>query len=215
MAPNSRFAKGNHILLAMPPADREMLQAHLTLVELPVRTMLEQPLKPIESVYFITDAIASVVAKYPDKDIEIGLVGCEGMTGTAILLGAASSSHSTYIQVAGQSQKISSDKFRQCLNESHTMRRWLLRYVHAFSVQTAHTAVANVRATVPERLARWLLMSHDRGPGDELALTHEFLSTMLATRRAGVTEALHVLLDKGFISSERGHITVANRKGLE
>jgi CRP-like cAMP-binding protein len=184
-------------------------------VELPVRTKLEQPLKAIENVYFVSDAIASVVAKYPDKDIEIGLVGCEGMTGTAIILGANSSSHSTYIQVAGKGHQISADKFRHCMSESQTLRPWLLKYVHAFAVQTAHTAVANVRANIAERLARWLLMSHDRVPGNNMALTHEFLSTMLATRRAGVTEALHVLLEKGFIGAERGHITVIDRKGLE
>jgi CRP-like cAMP-binding protein len=199
----------------MPPPDCEALQPHLTPVELPVRTKLEQPLRTIEHVYFMSNGIASVVAKYPEKDIEIGLVGCEGMTGIAIILGAESSSHSTYIQVAGNGQQIPSGKFRQCMSDSQTLRPWLLRYVHAFSVQTAHTAVANVRANISERLARWLLMSHDRVPGNSLNLTHEFLSTMLATRRAGVTEALHVLLHKGFVSSERGQITVADRKGLE
>ena len=140
---------------------------------------------PIEHVYFITDAIVSVVAKYLENDVEIGIIGCEGMTGSALILGAESSSYATYIQVAGKGQRISSEKFRQCMDQSQTLRPWLLRYVHAFAVQTAHTGVANARARIPERLARWLLMSHDRVPGDELALTHEFLSTMLATRRAG------------------------------
>jgi CRP-like cAMP-binding protein len=106
--------------------------------------------------------------------------------------------------MAGDAQRMSSDSFRRCMDGSQTLRPWLLRYVHAFSVQTAHTAVANARAEVPERLARWLLMSHDRAPGNDMALTHDFLGTMLGSRRAGVTEALHVLAAKGFIDTERG-----------
>ena len=215
MAAASYFAKGNRLLQAMLRADCEALQRHLSPVELPLRQKLEQPLQPIEHVYFVIDAIASVVANYPERDIEIGIVGCEGMTGSAIIMGATSSSHATYIQLAGDAHRMSSDSFRQCMSDSQTLRPWLLRYVHAFSVQTAHTAAANVRADLPERLARWLLMSHDRVPGNEMALTHEFLATMLGTQRAGVTEALHVLVSKGLIDTERGRIVVANRKGLE
>jgi CRP-like cAMP-binding protein len=215
MASASRFAKGNHILQSMTRDDCDALEQHLAPVELLLRQKMELPLRPIEHVYFITDAIVSVVAKYLENDVEIGIIGCEGMTGSALILGAESSSYATYIQVAGKGQRISSEKFRQCMDQSQTLRPWLLRYVHAFAVQTAHTGVANARARIPERLARWLLMSHDRVPGDELALTHEFLSTMLATRRAGVTEALHVLVEKGFVNTQRGRIVVADRQGLE
>jgi CRP-like cAMP-binding protein len=215
MAPNSRFAKGNHLLLAMPREDSEALQKYLSPVELVLRQKLEQPLQPIQDIYFILDAIASVVSKYPDKDVEIGTIGCEGMTGCAIILGARSSSHATYIQLAGNGQRISVENFQRCMNESPTLRLWLLRYVHALSVQTAHTAVANVRANISERLARWLLMSHDRVSGNEIHLTHEFLATMLGTRRAGVTEALHLLAAQQLLRMERGCITVVNRKGLE
>jgi CRP-like cAMP-binding protein len=215
VAPNSRFARGNHILLSMTREDREALEKHLTPVEFVLRQKLEQPLRQITDVYFMTDAIASVVAKYPERDVEIGIIGCEGMTGSAIILGADSSSHATYIQVAGNGRRISSENFRLCMDGSRTLRGWLLRYVHALSVQTAHTGVANARAGLAQRLARWLLMSHDRVPGNEMALTHEFLSTMLATRRAGVTEALHVLIAQGLVNTQRGVIVVADRKGLE
>ena len=215
MVAASYFAKGNRLLQAMPRADCEALQRHLSPVELALRQKLEQPFQPIEHVYFVTNAIASVVTKYAERDVEIGVVGCEGMTGSAIILGATSSSHATYVQMAGDGQRMSSDAFRQCMSDSQTLRPWLLRYVHAFSVQTAHTAAANVRAELPERLARWLLMSHDRAPGNDMAITHEFLATMVGTRRAGVTEALHILVSKGFIDTERGRITVVNRKGLE
>jgi CRP-like cAMP-binding protein len=215
MAAASYFAKGNRLLQAMPRNDCEALQRHLSPVELPLRHKLEQPFQPIEHVYFVEDAIASVVAKYPERDVEIGIVGCEGMTGSAIIMGATSSSHATYIQLAGDAHRMSSDSFRQCMRDSPTLRSWLLRYVHAFLVQTTHTAVANARANLPERLARWLLMSHDRVRGNEMTLTHEFLATMVGIRRAGVTETLHVLVAKGLIETRRGRIVIANRKGLE
>jgi CRP-like cAMP-binding protein len=91
----------------------------------------------------------------------------------------------------------------------------LMRYVQAFMVQTAHTAIANARGTLTERLTRWLLMAHDRVPADKLALTHEFLSLMLAVRRPGVTEALQSLEDRNLIACGWREITVLNRKGLE
>jgi CRP-like cAMP-binding protein len=95
------------------------------------------------------------------------------------------------------------------------MERLFLRYVQAFMVQTAHTAVANARATLEERLARWLLMAHDRTDDDELPLTHEFLSLMMGTRRPGVTEAMHVLTSHGLIKPERGMIRMLDREGLK
>jgi CRP-like cAMP-binding protein len=177
---------------------------------------MERPNKPIEDVYFMENAIASVVA-LPSRDVqvEIGLIGCEGMSGTAIVAGTDRSPHSTYIQVAGKGLRIKANHFKKALNESSTLRIQLMKFVHAFSVQTAHTAVANARAILEIRLARWLLMAHDRVPGNTLALTHEFLSLMLACRRAGVTEALQTLTDQELISAKRGEITIHNRKGLE
>ncbi len=175
MAAASRFLKGNHILQAMPRADCDALRQYLLPVYLSLRQHLEHPLKPIEAIYFMEDAIASIVAVYREKEVEVGIVGCEGMTGTAIVLGADSSSHATYIQVAGAGQRISTENFQSCMRRSQTLRPWLLRYVHALAAQTAHTAVANARADLVQRLARWILMSHDRVPGNDLMLTHEIL----------------------------------------
>jgi hypothetical protein len=206
----------NKLLKALSASDFGLLQPGLVAVALPVRQDMEKPNKRIEDVFFIENAIASVVAVHPrDIRVEIGIIGCEGMTGTAVVAGSDRSPHSTYVQVAGNGQRISSNDLNKAMDESGTLRPSLMRFVQAFSIQTAHTAVANARAKLDVRLARWLLMAHDRTPGNELDLTHEFLSLMLACRRAGVTEAVHTLLSKDLISARRGQIIVRNRKGLE
>jgi CRP-like cAMP-binding protein len=137
------------------------------------------------------------------------------MSGTTIILGNERSPNSTYIQVAGEGRSIAAKKLRAAMHESRSLHNTLLKYVQAFMSQTAHTAIANAPAKLPERLARWLLMAHDRLPGNRLALTHEFLSLMLAVRRAGVTETVHDLESRGLIEASRGEIIVLNRKGLQ
>jgi hypothetical protein len=177
---------------------------------------MEKPDQKIFDVYFMENAIASVVAA-PSRDVkvEIGIIGCEGMSGTAIVAGGDRSPHSTYIQVAGKGQRISTKDFNRAMDDSPTLRLHLVKFIHAFAIQAAHTAVANARANLQTRLARWLLMAHDRVPGNAINLTHEFLALMLASRRAGVTEAVKALTNQGLIAAQRGQITVLNRKGLE
>jgi CRP-like cAMP-binding protein len=216
MAAASYFKNGNRLLQALSTSDQELLQPNLVQVSLPLRQDLEKPNKPIPDVYFMERGIASVVSRDPNgNEVEIGLVGCEGMTGCAVVLGNDRTPHSTYIQVAGEGQRISANQLRSAMQESSTMRSTFLKYVQFFTVQASHTAVANARGKLTERLARWLLMTHDRVRGNEMPLTHEFLSVMLAVRRAGVTEAIHDLASQGLITASRGHITVLNRKGLE
>jgi len=192
-----------------------LIGPRLVRVNLKLRQDLEKPNKPIEHVYFPETGIVSVVAVHPDDNrVEIGIIGCEGMTGIPILLGNERSPHSTYIQVAGRGQRIAASDLRRAIDASPSLKTVLLKYVQAFMVQTSHTAIANARASLAERLARWLLMAHDRVPKDELELTHEFLSLMMGVRRAGVTEALHELVDKKLIEARRGNITVVDRKGI-
>jgi len=100
------------------------------------------------------------------------------------------------------------------MERSASLRSILMHYTQAFMIQTSHTAVANARGSVEERLARWILMAHDRIEGDDIALTHEFLAIMLGTRRPGVTEGVQALSAKGFIRTDRGLITVIDRGGL-
>jgi CRP-like cAMP-binding protein len=206
----------NMLLAALSPADLALLTPHLKPLELKLRYDMEQPNKPIGDVYFMDKGIASVVAvQSRGTRAEVGLVGREGMTGTAIVLGSDRSPHETYIQVAGEGQRISSDQLRKAMKASESLHGLLLRYVQAFMVQTAHTAIANARAKLDERLSRWILMAHDRMASNTLALTHEFLALMLGVRRAGVTEALHSLTSQKLIETGRGHVVVRDRKGIE
>jgi CRP-like cAMP-binding protein len=216
MSPSSTTRPRNRLLAALSPADLNLLEPHLTPVVLTLREDLERPNRRIDDVYFIDSGIASVVAMQSRKErVEVGLIGCEGMSGTSVLLGTGSSPNSTYLQVAGDGQHISAMALRGAMEESRTLHGLLLKYVQAFMVQTAHTAIANARATLDQRLARWVLMADDRVPGGVLPLTHEFLSLMLGVRRAGVTEALQSLSSRRFIETSRGQIVVLNRKGIE
>ena len=132
-----------------------------------------------------------------------------------VVMGDDRTVHNSYVQVAGQAQRLGADDLRRALRESPSMRRSFLHYAQAFMTQTAHTAVANGRANIEERLARWLLMVHDRVDGNELPLTHEFIAFMLSVRRAGVTVAVQGLSDKGLIAANRGQLIVTDRPGLE
>jgi CRP-like cAMP-binding protein len=177
---------------------------------------MERPNRRIQSVYFIEAGIASVVAVQPDDTrVEVGLIGCEGMSGIAVVLGGGQSPHATYVQMAGKGQRISTGELRKAMKASASLHTLLLKFAQVFMVQTAHTAIANARAHIDRRLARWLLMAHDRTRGDTLLLTHEFLALMLGVRRAGVTEALHSLKRRKLIETGRNQIRVLSRRGIE
>jgi CRP-like cAMP-binding protein len=160
-SPTSRHAmqSANRLLARMSPEELGILQPHLQAVDLPVRTQLEARNKPIDAVYFIEHGIASVVANGTDRAIEVGLIGREGMTGLAVIMGTDRSPHETFMQVSGDGQRIASGTLRQVLEDYPALHRSLLRYGHAFVIQTGQTALANGRSKVEERLARWLLMA--------------------------------------------------------
>ena len=200
----------------MLATDFALLQPHLQTIDMPLLKDLERPNRRIETVYFMEAGIASVVAVQPDDTkIEVGLIGREGMSGISVVLGDDQSPHSTYMQVAGDGLRIAAKELRNAMAASGTLHQLLLRYVQAFMVQTAHTAIANARANIERRLARWILMAHDRTRIATLPLTHEFLSLMLGVRRAGVTEALQSLKRVKLIDTGRNSIIVLNRKGIE
>lgn len=177
----------NHLLSALSASDFGLLKEGLTLVQLELRKMLEPSNTPIKHVYFPERGIVSVVAEDTrGRQSEVGLIGCEGMTGVHIVMGGDRSPHLSYVQAAGQGLRASADDIREAMRASGSLRENFLRFGQAFMTQTAHTAVANGRATIEERLARWILMAQDRVDGNDLMLTHEFLALMLNVRRAGV-----------------------------
>jgi CRP-like cAMP-binding protein len=193
-----------------------LLLPHLTLVSLHKGDVLVHAHRPIKQVYFPENALGSVVALTREgRRIEVGLFGRDGMSGTSILLGGDRSSLETFTQVPGPAFQIAAARLRAVIAQSPSFAALLLRYVEAFNVQVSHTATANGIYTLEERLARWLLMTHDRMDGDDLPLVQEFLAMMLAVRRAGVAEALQALDEAGVIKTDRGLITIVNRARLE
>jgi len=212
----SRRTTTNRILSRLSPDDYELLAPNLQAIDLPVRKPIEARKRRIENVYFIESGFASVVANGSNKpSIEVGIIGREGMTGLAIVLGDDRAQHETYIQVAGRGLRISAANLRKADERAPTLHRAMLRYANSFLQQTTTTALANGRSKMEERLARWLLMANDRIDGKEVPLTHEFLGLMLGTYRPGVTKAIKALEQAGLVAARRGGISILDRKGLE
>jgi CRP-like cAMP-binding protein len=210
------LTSSNRILSRLSSDDMGLLAPHLTPIELPVRFQLERRNRLIDYVYFLESGLASVVVNGSgDRSVEVGLIGREGMSGLAVMMATDRTPHETFMQLPGAGQRINAASLREAMEQSAGLHHTLLRYGHAFFVQTAHTAMANGRSKIEERLARWLLMAHDRVDGDEIKLTHEFLALMLGVRRPGVTVALNLLEKSALIRAERGVITVLDRQGLE
>jgi CRP-like cAMP-binding protein len=205
----------NQLLSQLMRVDAGLLEPHLEAVELPVRKQLQARNSRVERVYFPDSGIASVVAN-GDAPIEVGMIGREGMTGISVVLGGDERArYETYMQVGGKGQCLAADRLREAIAASSILQGICLRYVQVFLQQIAETALANGRGKIEERLARWLLIVHDRVDGDEVNLTHEFLAIMLGVRRSGVTTALLELERKGLIAHRRSFITILDRKGLE
>ena len=207
----------NRLLASLSQTDQEEIAPHLEAVTLKFRQRLELAHRKVNHVYFIGSGLGSVVAvgRSGRLQAEVGVIGREGASGLAVITGAERSPHDTFMQVEGGAQRIATEALCQLMRTRPSLTEHLLRYVHVFLVQAAHTALANAHGKIEERLARWLLMAHDRLAEDELHLTHEFLAIMLGVRRAGVTTALHELETRALISTARGIVTVLDREGLQ
>jgi CRP-like cAMP-binding protein len=205
----------NRLLRALSPGDLALLEPNLEPVSLKRGDVLIRPNERIEHIYFPVDCIGSVVAITPEgRRIEVGIFARDGMSGTSVLLGSDRSPHETFVQVPGAALRMDTDKFTDATRKSQSLHQLLLRYVEAFQVQVAHTALSHGSYTIEERLARWLVMCHDRLDGDDLPLVHEFLALMLGVRRSGVTLALQMLEGAGVIHAKRGLVTVRDRAKL-
>lgn len=206
----------NLLLASLSKELHELLDPHLDMVKLEQKTSLELPQEEIARVIFPVSCVGSMVATgAPNRRIEVGLFGFDGMSGTSIVTGAGTSPLETFVQVPGYGYAIEAEVLRGLLETHHPLRAHFMRYVHCLSIQTTQTALCNGQAKLEERLARWLLMCHDRIPTDRLEITHEFMAVMLGVRRAGVTVGTHYLEGKGLIRAERGVITIRDRDGLE
>jgi CRP-like cAMP-binding protein len=204
----------NRLLSLLATEDYLALQPYLRRRSVEFREVLAEPGQRMHHAYFPENGIVSVVASNV-ADVEVGVVGREGCVGASVVLEVEHSSVKAYGQMTGQGLTLPAPILLDAAAQSRSLRRVFLRYTHAFWLQTAEAACATARHTIEQRLARWLLMCHDRADGDELALTHEFLATMLGVRRPGVTIATHVLEGQGLIRAQRRRITILDRAGLE
>jgi CRP-like cAMP-binding protein len=207
----------NQILAAIPKAEYARLMPDLEFVDLPLGQILYKSGEVIEHVYFPNDALISLITHMRDgTTIEVGLIGRDGMSGIPVLLGDDISFEEAIVQIAGSAMRMPSSLLKKVLKRGHSpLLTELLLYTRLLMKQVGQTAACNRLHAVKERLARWLLMCHDRMDSNELLLTQEFIADMLGTRRAGVSSAATGLQSAGVIRYSRGHISILNRSGLE
>jgi CRP-like cAMP-binding protein len=216
MAPLNQPSVQNLLLANIPETEFESLRPHLEWVDLKMHDKLVESNGLIEHAYFPTAGICSMIAVASGGvKIETGLIGKEGFVGSPIVLSVDRAPYEIVVQAVGRALRMSRGDLQAIINLSPAFNALLLRFIHLFTIQTAQTALANGRCTVDERLARWLLMCHDRVESNEFPITHEFLSVMLAVRRSSVTDALHILESRRLIQSSRGSVKILNRPGLE
>lgn len=216
--PDSREAYTTNILLgALAEDDLALLKPHFMRVKLEHEQVIVRRNQPIEQVYFPEGGVASIVSDMPESGrTEVGVFGREGVSATSVLLGSDRSPHETFMQIDGSTAlRIDIEPYLAAIERSNTLRTMLLRYVQTSLVQAAQSTATNAHQRIEARLARWLLMCHDRVDGDELALTHEFMGMMIAAERSGVTVTLHILEGAGMIRSKRGRVIIRDRDQLE
>lgn len=203
----------NSLLRRFSPGDVGRLGA-LDRITLGLRQMLQPANQPGEYIYFIEDGLASVVLEATAGGAtEIGIIGREGMTGIGVFYGDIRSPFDTFMQIEGAALRCETSRLQEAMAHSEAVRSVVAGYARAYSIQVASTAVANGRAKLEERLARWLLMVSDR-MGATFRITHEFMAVMLAVRRSGVTLGIQSLEGRSLIRAGRGAIRIIDRTGL-
>ncbi|MBY3044222.1 Crp/Fnr family transcriptional regulator [Rhizobium leguminosarum] len=216
MANINQASVRNKLLQRLPPSVFDHLADHLQQVDLPVKQDVVEANIPTEHVVFVESGLASVIAQSTDNEaVEVGHVGFEGMTGTHVILTADRTPNKTFMQVSGDGLALPTEIFRSLLRSNPPVHDFFLRYVHFMEIQLSHSALATARYNMHERLARWLLMCHDRIEVRNLPLTHELLGLMLGVRRSGVTNQLHILEGVHAIRSTRSNVEIIDRTKLE
>lgn len=206
----------NRLLDSLPEDERLRFLADCETVDLEFGRMVAQPGESMTHALFPLDCLISLIATLESGGrLEVAMAGNEGMVGISLMLGAQKSSLQALAQGAGQVLCIPSSCFQDHLKRSPELEVVMKRYLNVLMSQISRSAVCAHFHGVEARLARWLLMTHDRTRGDEMHITHEFLSGMLGVRRAGVTKAAKALQSRGLIDYQRGRITVLERPGLD
>lgn len=206
----------NRLIALIPPIDRAIFLEHSEMVELKVQTVLVEAGENPEHAYFPVDSVVTTLLPVNGaEDIEMGLVGNEGMVNTSMVLGVRSAAFTTVVQCAGRSFKIHRRSLEQLLTTDSCLRMVLGRYIDVRMSQLAQQVACRNFHTVKQRLARWLLMTRDRAHANELFLTHEVLARMLGVRRESITQAARSLQRHGVISYTRGYVMLMDPAALE
>jgi len=206
----------NFILAALSPAERERLDPHLQLVEMPLGKVLYESGDVLQHVYFPTDSIVSLLYVLENgASAEISVVGNEGLIGVALFMGGETTPSRAIVRSAGHAYRLIGQQLKAEFHRNGEMQLLLLRYTQALITQMAQTAVCNRHHSVDQQLCRWLLLTLDRLPSNELTMTQELIANMLGVRREGVTEAAGKLQKLGVIRYARGQVTVLDRPKLE
>jgi len=214
--PQAHSPRQNHLLAALPAQDFARLSANLELVPMPLGHVLYESGSELRQVYFPTTAIVSLLYVMIDgASAEIAVVGNEGIIGVALFMGGETMPNRAVVQSAGHAYRLRGQLLKEEFNRSGQMQHLLLRYTQALLTQMAQTAVCNRHHSLDQQLCRWLLLSLDRLPSEELVMTQELIANMLGVRREGVTEAAGDLQRAGLIRYQRGRIAVLDRTGLE
>ena len=206
----------NRLLAALPRKECQDLVDQMQEIELVYGEVLYEPGAKIDYVYFPNDSIVSLLTLVDRHHaLEVGLVGREGMVGVPLALEISLSPVRALVQGSGTAMRMKAAPFLRAFRQSQALQRSLHHYTYALMAQITQTAACNRFHVVEARLARWLLMTHDRMQSNPFQLTQEFLSQMLGVRRVGVTKAARALQKNALISYSRGNITILDRKGLE
>ena len=208
--------KTNHLLAALPAAAWQRWSPHLEAVDMQLGAVLYEAGGTLKHVYFPTTAIVSLLYVIENgASAEIAVVGNEGIVGISLFMGGDSTPSRAVVQSAGKGYRLAAGAMKLEFDRGGPVLHLLLRYTQALITQMAQTAVCNRHHSVDQQLCRWLLLSLDRLPGNELVMTQELIANMLGVRREGVTEAAYKLQEAGLIRYVRGHIVVLDRAGLE
>jgi CRP-like cAMP-binding protein len=206
----------NRLIAALPPAEAERWLPRMESVDMPLGSVLYESGGTLRHVYFPTTSIVSLLYVMENgASAEIAVVGNEGIVGVSLFMGGESTPSRAVVQSAGHGFRLQADTMKQEFDRAGPVLHLFLRYTQALITQMAQTAVCNRHHTLDQQLCRWLLLSLDRLPGNELVMTQELIANMLGVRREGVTEGALKLQHAGLISYARGHITVLDREGLE
>ncbi|MEO8746334.1 MAG: Crp/Fnr family transcriptional regulator [Rhodanobacter sp.] len=208
--------KPNQLLAALPPEDLARLAGHLEPIQLVLGEMLYAPGQPQPWVYFPDGAIISLLYVMENaSSAEIAIVGNDGLLGVSLFMGGGTTPSSAVVQSAGPARRMKGRVLRRAFESGGELQRLLLRYTQALITQMGQTAVCNRHHSIEQQLCRWLLMSLDRLPSNQLIMTQDLIANMLGVRREGVTEAAGKLQRAGAISYNRGRIEVLDRPHLE